>query len=90
MCRPTSSTTACCPRSLTPPQAWLTAVGDVGEPFRTGLDPNHAQAFFAQRKLTLRHDESTTEAALRLGVPGAQSIPDFYRLATLQVDACLI
>lgn len=69
------------------PQAWLTAVGDVGEPFRTGLDPNHAQAFFAQRKLTLRHDESTTEAALRLGVAGAQSIPAFYRLATLQIDA---
>jgi methyltransferase (TIGR00027 family) len=69
------------------PQAWLTAVGDVGEPFRTGLDPNQAQAFFAQRKLSLHHDESTTEAALRLGMAGAQSIPDFYRLATLQVDA---
>jgi methyltransferase (TIGR00027 family) len=69
------------------PQAWLTVVRDVGEPFRTGLDPSHAQAFFAQRKLSLRHDESTTEAALRLGVEGAQSIPDFYRLATLEVDA---
>jgi methyltransferase (TIGR00027 family) len=66
------------------PQPWLTAVRDVGEPFRTGLDPNQAQAFFAQRKLSLRRDESTTEAALRLGVPGAQSIPDFYRLATVQ------
>jgi hypothetical protein len=67
------------------PQAWLTVVRDVGEPFRTGLDPNQAQAFFAQRRLSLCHDESTTEAALRLGVTGAQSIPDFYRLATLQV-----
>jgi methyltransferase (TIGR00027 family) len=65
---------------------WLTAVGDAGEPFQTGLDPSQAHAFFAQRKLSLRHDESTTEAALRLGVTGAQSIPDFYRLATLQVD----
>jgi O-methyltransferase involved in polyketide biosynthesis len=69
------------------PQAWLTVVRDVGEPFQTGLDPNQAQAFFAQRKLSLRHDESTAEAALRLGVAGAHSIPDFYRLATLQVDA---
>jgi methyltransferase (TIGR00027 family) len=67
------------------PQAWLTVVRDVGEPFRTGLDPGQAHAFFARRKLSLRHDESTTEAALRLGVRGAQRIPDFYRLATLQV-----
>lgn len=69
------------------PQAWLTAVRDVGEPFRTGLDPSEAPAFFAARTLSLRHDESTAEAARRLGVAGAQSIPNFYRLATLEVDA---
>jgi methyltransferase (TIGR00027 family) len=68
------------------PQAWLTAVSDVGEPFRTGLDPDQAQAFFAARKLTLRHDESTTAAAVRLGMASAQSIPNFYRLATLEVN----
>jgi methyltransferase (TIGR00027 family) len=66
------------------PQAWLAAVREVGEPFRTGLDPNQAPAFFAQRRLSLRHDESTAEAAVRLGVAGAQSIPGFYRLARLQ------
>ncbi len=66
------------------PQAWSTAVSDVGEPFQTGLDPGKAHAFFAQRKLTLRHDESTTDAALRLGVAGAHNIPDFYRIATLE------
>lgn len=68
-------------------QAWLTAVSDVGEPFRTGLDPSQAPAFFAARGLGLRHDESTAEAARRLGVAGARDIPDFYRLATLEVDA---
>jgi O-methyltransferase involved in polyketide biosynthesis len=45
-----------------------------------------AQAFFAARKLTLRHDESTTAAAVRLGIASAQSIPNFYRLATLEVN----
>jgi len=69
------------------PDAWLTVVRDVGEPFRTGLDPSQAEAFFAQRRLSLRHDESTTEAAVRLGVAGGHGIPDFYRLATLVVDA---
>jgi methyltransferase (TIGR00027 family) len=67
-------------------QAWFTAVRDVGEPFRTGLDPAQATAFFAARNLTLRHDESTTEAARRLGVPNAEKIPGFYRLASLEVD----
>jgi methyltransferase (TIGR00027 family) len=67
------------------PRAWLAAVSDVGEPFRTGLHPSEAAAFFAQRSLTLRDDESTTEAALRLGTVGAQGIPGFYRLATLEV-----
>ena len=68
------------------PQAWSVAVRDVGEPFRTGLDPDQARAFFAQRKLSLHHDESTTEAALRLGVAGARSIPGFYRLATCEIS----
>jgi methyltransferase (TIGR00027 family) len=68
------------------PQAWLTVARDVGEPFQTGLDPSQARAFFAQRKLCLHHDESTTEAGMRLGVAGAQSIPSFYRLATLSVN----
>ena len=66
------------------PQAWSTAVSDVGEPFQTGLHPSESHAFFARRKLTLRHDESTTEAALRLGIAGAHSIPDFYRIAILE------
>jgi methyltransferase (TIGR00027 family) len=64
--------------------AWLAAVEDVGEPFRTGLHPTQARAFFAERDLSLNRDESTTEAARRLGVAKAQTIPDFYRLATLQ------
>jgi methyltransferase (TIGR00027 family) len=66
------------------PQAWVTAVSDAGEPFQTGIDPIHAQAFFAARKLTLESDESTTQAARRLGVPQAHTIPDMYRLATVQ------
>ncbi len=65
--------------------AWLTAVHDAGEPFQTGLDPACAAAFFAARKLTLCDDESTTQAARRLGVAQAHTIPDIYRLATLEV-----
>jgi methyltransferase (TIGR00027 family) len=65
------------------PQAWLTAVSDVGEPFRTGLDPHQAAAFFAERGLRLSEDESTTAAARRLGVVGAETIPDVYRVVTL-------
>jgi methyltransferase (TIGR00027 family) len=70
----------------TTPQAgaWSTAVNDVGEPFQTGLDPTNAHAFFAARNLTLQNDESTTQAARRLGLPNAHTIPDMYRLATLQ------
>lgn len=65
--------------------AWSTAVHDAGEPFQTGLDPTHAKAFFAARNLTLQNDESTTQAAHRLGAPKAHMIPDMYRLATLQI-----
>jgi methyltransferase (TIGR00027 family) len=66
--------------------AWSAAVRAVGEPFRTGLHPAQAQAFFAERRLTLCNDESTTEAALRLRIAGAQTIPGLYRLATLDVE----
>lgn len=67
------------------PEAWLTAVSDVGEPFQTGLDPSQAAAFFAERRLILLDDESTAKAARRLGVAKAHTIPDMYRLATLEV-----
>jgi len=76
-------------RSLDPAddraEAWSAAVSDAGEPFQTGLHPSQAAAFFAARGLTLRCDESTTDAASRLGVPNAHTIPDMYRLATLQI-----
>lgn len=65
---------------------WFTAVHDAGEPFQTGLDPVQAKAFFAARNLALLGDESTMQAALRLGVPKAHTIPDMYRLATLQIQ----
>ncbi len=85
---------ACGPRSLllltyldrlalAEPSAWTAAVRDAGEPFRTTLDPSEAAAFFGARDLALRGDESTRDAALRLGVAGAERIPGFYRLATL-------
>jgi cyclopropane-fatty-acyl-phospholipid synthase len=41
--------------------------------------PADARAFFAARGLTLQTDESTTDAALRLSVAGAEAIPDIYR-----------
>jgi methyltransferase (TIGR00027 family) len=66
--------------------AWLSAVRDVGEPFQTGLDPSQAKAFFAARGLRLRSDESTADAARRLGRSGAHAIPGFYRLAIVEVD----
>jgi len=69
------------------PPAWIGVVNEVGEPFRTGLAPERAPTFFAARGLTLVDDESTTQAGLRLGVAGAEHIPDFYRLATLEVAA---
>jgi methyltransferase (TIGR00027 family) len=65
------------------PQAWLAAVRDAGEPFLTGLHPAHAPGFFAAHHLSLRRDESTREAAHRLGVARAQTIPSFYRLAVV-------
>jgi len=67
--------------------AWLAAVRAVGEPFRTGLHPARAGAFFAERDLILRDDESTTDAARRMGVASAQTIPGIYRVATLEVAA---
>jgi methyltransferase (TIGR00027 family) len=66
------------------PQAWLTAVQDVGEPFQTGLHPDQAAEFFAARHLSLQQDESTAEAARRLGVD--KWMPGFYRLAMLTVN----
>jgi methyltransferase (TIGR00027 family) len=71
------------PGSMGP--AWFAAVEDVGEPFQTGLHPDRAEAFFAERDLILRNDESTTEAARRLGVANADAIPSLYRLAPLEV-----
>jgi methyltransferase (TIGR00027 family) len=65
--------------------AWFTAVHNAGEPFQTGLDPSQAPAFFAERDLALLSDESTTQAAHRLGVPKAHTIPEIYRLATVQI-----
>jgi methyltransferase (TIGR00027 family) len=68
-------------------EAWFTAVSDVGEPFRTGLHPGQAAAFFAARGLGLLSDESTADAAARLGAGEARAIPGFYRLATVAVQA---
>jgi methyltransferase (TIGR00027 family) len=68
-------------------EAWFTAVSDVGEPFRTGLDPGHASTFFSARGLDLLSDESTADAAARLGTGNARTIPGFYRLATVVVQA---
>jgi methyltransferase (TIGR00027 family) len=68
-------------------QAWFGAVTGVGEPFRTGLDPSCASAFFATRGLGMLNDESTADAAERLGTGNARAIPGFYRLATVAVGA---
>ena len=67
------------------PQPWVAAVHNVAEPFRTGLHPEHAASFFAARNLTLYRDETTTEAATRLQVADAETIPSFYHLATLKI-----
>jgi hypothetical protein len=67
-------------------QAWITAVSGVGEPFRTGFGPTDAPAFFAERGLGLRGDESTADAAECLGIGDAHAIPGFYRLATVAVE----
>jgi methyltransferase (TIGR00027 family) len=66
-------------------EAWFTAVHNAGEPFQAGLDPIQAPAFFAERNLGLLNDESTAQAARRLAVPKADTIPDLYRLATLEI-----
>ena len=71
-------------QALTGTGAWLAAVRDAGEPFQTGLDPARASEFFLARGLRLSGDESTREAADRLGVSGAGDIPGFYRLARLE------
>jgi methyltransferase (TIGR00027 family) len=68
-----------------PKPAWIAAVDDVGEPFITGLHPSQAAEFFAERGLCLRSDESTRDSALRLDPNGARTIPDFYRVALLEV-----
>jgi methyltransferase (TIGR00027 family) len=70
----------------TQPQAWLDAVCGVDEPFKTGLFPEEAPQFFADRGLALVSDESTTEIARRMGLGEWRSIPTFYRLATLRVS----
>jgi methyltransferase (TIGR00027 family) len=49
------------------------------------FEVDHPATQARKRAMSLRHDESTAEAAVRLGVTGAPSIPNFYRLATLQV-----
>lgn len=64
---------------------WIAAVGGVGEPFQTGLAPAQASEFFKARGLALLEDESSAQAALRLGVRGADGVPSFYRLARLEV-----
>jgi methyltransferase (TIGR00027 family) len=59
---------------------WLDAVEKAGEPFRTGLDPRTLEAFLAERRLRLIWDESTTDAAARLG-RSRPRVPPFYRVA---------
>jgi methyltransferase (TIGR00027 family) len=59
---------------------WLDAVERAGEPFRTGLDPRTLEAFLDERRLRLVWDESTTDAATRLG-RGRSKMPPFYRVA---------
>lgn len=59
---------------------WLEAVERAGEPFRTGLDPRTLEPFLAERRLRLVWDESTTDAAARLG-RGRGRMPPFYRVA---------
>jgi hypothetical protein len=46
--------------------------------FQTGLDPNRPQALFAVRNLALLNDESTTQAACRLGVPKGALVETFH------------
>jgi methyltransferase (TIGR00027 family) len=65
--------------------AWIAAVDQAGEPFVTGLDPSGAAEFFAVRGLRLLADSSTRELAERLAPSAASAIPDFYRVAVLDV-----
>jgi methyltransferase (TIGR00027 family) len=65
--------------------AWIAAVDNAGEPFITGLDPTLAAKFFAERGLHLLADESTRDSAERLDPGAAPAIPDFYRVAVLEV-----
>ena len=65
--------------------AWVTAVVDAGEPFITGLDPAKAADFFAARGLDLRDDRSTRDWAESLAPAAAATIPDFYRVAVLEI-----
>ena len=62
--------------------AWIAA---VDEAFITGLDPSVAAEFFAERGLRLLADESTRDSAQRLDPAAASAIPDFYRVALLEV-----
>lgn len=64
---------------------WIVAVDNVGEPFVTGLDPSRAAEFFAERHLRLLADESTRDSAERFDAGAAPAIPDFYRVALLEV-----
>ena len=65
--------------------AWIAAVDDAGEPFVTGLDPSAAVEFFGERGLNLLTDASTRELAERLDPSAASTIPDFYRVAVLEL-----
>lgn len=70
------------PTGRTP--AWIAAVERAGEPFATGLDPEEAAGFFADRGLRLVSDESTRESAASLLPEAAETIPGFYRVAVLE------
>jgi methyltransferase (TIGR00027 family) len=72
-------------RWTTQKPAWIAAVDNAGEPFITGLDPSMAAEFFAERGLRLLADESTRDSAQRLDPGAAPAIPDFYRVALLEV-----
>jgi methyltransferase (TIGR00027 family) len=67
------------------PAAWIAAVEGAGEPFVTGLDPSAAPEFFDARGLNLLADASTRELAERLDSSSTSTIPDFYRVAILEL-----
>ncbi len=65
---------------------WSAQVAKVGEPFRYGLDPATTEQFLAERAFTLAWDVSTAEALQgNSSVAGADSAPDFYRVAMAEV-----